>query len=237
MARITHTQIEITKNPMLKVPIEVPQWEAHVVLALWGDDAVITGTVVHKREVPDANDEFTRLANKYGPRDEDIPFVARVYGSFGPGLRALRNEFQVSVAGSNIESTAAQVAEVRPDVIAPAKLAGFEGSKALIPPLDLVDDTAGVGAEVTGGGVDAPVAELGATELTDVEIDAIDKVPALDGNTVDGVPMSEFLKDGQAKAIAEAVAEDAANLTAALANGPVDISDLTGEGEKNPEAA
>ena len=148
MTRITHTQIEITKNPMLKVPIEVPQWEAHVVLALWGDDANVTGTVVLDRDVPEVNDEFTRLANKYGPRDEDIPFVARVYGGFGPGLRALANEFQVSVAGSNIKSQATQVVEQTIDKVAPAKLAGFEGSQAPTTPLELDDEDSSQVAEL-----------------------------------------------------------------------------------------
>lgn len=184
MTRITHTQIEITKNPMLKVPIEVPQWEAHVVLALWGDDANVTGTIVIDRDVPEVNDEFTRLANKYGPRDEDIPFVARVYGGFGPGLRALANEFQVSVAGSNIQSQATQVVEQTVDKVAPAQLAGFEGSQAPAAPLELDTDDG-----------DGQERELGSTELTDAQIDAIDNVDALAGNTVDGKPVKEFIND------------------------------------------
>ncbi len=182
MTRITHTQIEVTKNPLMKIVVEVPQWEAHVVLALWGEDANVTGTVVRERKVPQANDEFTRLANKYGPPDEDIPFVARVYGSFGPGLRALENEFQVSVAGSNIPSQAAQVSEAKVEIVAPATLAGFEGSKAPTEPA----------LELDAG---EPQAELGDTELTDAQIDAIDKVPALAGNTIGGKPMDEFIND------------------------------------------
>ena len=194
MTRITHTQIEVTKNPLMKIVVEVPQWEAHVVLALWGEDANVTGTVVRERKVPQANDEFTRLANKYGPPDEDIPFVARVYGSFGPGLRALENEFQVSVAGSNIPSQAAQVSEAKVEIVAPATLAGFEGSKAPTEPELELDD--------------APT-ELGNTELTDEQIDAIDNVDSLAGNTVDGKPVKEFMND---------------------------VSDLTGEMETAKEA-
>lgn len=187
MTRVTHTQIEITKNPLMKIVVEVPQWEAHVVLAMWDDDANILGTIVRDRDIPQANDEFTRLANKYGPRDEDIPFVARVYGGFGPGLRALETEFQVSVAGSNIVSKAAQVVEQRVDTIAPAELAGFEGSVAPAAPLEL-DPTDGDGGQ-------PEVVELGTTELSDEQIDAIDNVDALAGNTVDGVPVKEFIND------------------------------------------
>ena len=209
MTRITHTQIEITKNPMMKVPVEVPQWEAHVVLALWGDDANVTGTVVRERKVPEVNDEFTRLANKYGPRDEDVPFVARVYGSFGPGLRSLANEFQVSIAGSNIPSQASQVSEVAIDKIAPAQLAGFAGSEApKEPELELDADVRITGASPNGG--QPEVAELGTTELTDAEIDAIDNVDPLAGNTVDGKPVKEFMND---------------------------VSDLTGELEESDKVA
>ena len=141
MSRITHTQITITKNPMLKVPVVVPQWEAHVLLALWGEDAQVTGTIVIDRVLPETNDEFTRLANKYGPRDEDIPFVARVYGSFGPGLRGLAKEFEASLAGSIVVSVAgpdnAEPLEIDRSAFgedaAPALLKGFEGSQAPIP--------------------------------------------------------------------------------------------------------
>jgi len=212
MTRITHTQIEITQNPMLKAPIVVPQWEAHVVLALWGEDAQITGTTVINREIPEANDEFTRLANKYGPRDEDIPFVARVYGSFGPGLRALENEFQASTAGSPVKSQAAQVTEVRPDVIAPEVLAGFNGSQAPTAPEDVQANAPLKSTQVVSEAVPLTLEE-GADAvvggLTDEQIDAIDNVPALDGNTIDGAPMDEYMND---------------------------ISDLTGEGE-DPQVA
>ena len=123
-------------------------------------------------------------------------------------------------AGSN-RKAAANVPK-----IAPAVLAGFDGSKAPQAPVD-IDESAqqavarGVAAlplaivdEDTAAEIDAAVgiapAELGATQLTDAEIDAIDDVPSLAGNTVEGVPVDKFLND---------------------------VSDLTGEGEKNPEAA
>ncbi|KKK82754.1 hypothetical protein LCGC14_2800210, partial [marine sediment metagenome] len=61
-------------------------------------------------------------------------------------------------------------------------LAGFEGSAAPKEPE----------LELDGG---EPQAELGATELTDEQIDAIDTVDSLAGNTVDGVPVKEFIND------------------------------------------
>ena len=209
MTRITHTQIEVTKNPLLKVPIVVPQWEAHVVLALWGDDANVTGTVVIDRDVPEVNDEFTRLANKYGPRDEDIPFVARVYGGFGPGLRALANEFQVSVAGSNIPSQASQVSEVALETAAPKTLAGFDGSAAPTAPdleLDETDKASGPSIADLEDQIkaiqeqDAVVSlELDErtepSQLSEAEIDKIDNVDSLAGNTIEGKPMVEFMND------------------------------------------
>ncbi len=213
MTRITHTQIEVTKNPLLKVPIVVPQWEAHVVLALWGDDANVTGTIVIDRVIPEANDEFTRLANKYGPRDEDIPFVARVYGGFGPGLRALENEFRVSIAGSNLQSQAAQVSEVAIEVAAPEILTGFEGSVApKEPELTIEDEKFQVPvSDEEAAKIDAAAGvELGSTELTDEQIDTIDKVPTLAGNTIKGRSMESFMND---------------------------VSDLTGEDEESTDEA
>ena len=92
--------VEITQNKMMKTVAEVPQWEAHVLLALWGEEARPTGDPKYvKRVVPDAADEMQRLADKYGPKDEDTKVVNRVYGAFGPGLRALANEIDLCIAG------------------------------------------------------------------------------------------------------------------------------------------
>lgn len=97
MQKVKYLNVEITKGKMSKIITSLPQWEAQVLVALWGDEAQVVGEGSVMRELPEVNDEFTRLANKYGPRDEDVPMVARVYGSFGPGLKSLEHEFGASV--------------------------------------------------------------------------------------------------------------------------------------------
>ena len=217
MSRVTHTKIIITKNPMLKVPVEVPQWEAHILLALWGDDAQVIGTVVYEREVPEVNDEFTRLANKYGPRDEDIPFVARVYGSFGPGLRGLTKEFEASIAGGSVASVAGPE-NAEPVEIDRTLLAGFDGSKAPTAPVELDGDLKPIGVVLTdeevaavagieplvtresevltslkGTAFEPGLAESDTAELTDEQLASIE-VDSLAGNTIGGVPLETFLE-------------------------------------------
>lgn len=147
MTAITHAKVEVTKNNQMKVTAEVPMWEANVLVGLWGDDAQIVETLVRDRELPDANNEFTRLAQKYGPRDEDIPIVARVYGSFGPGLRALEREFQDSIVSlakdADVELKADEELTDTVDTTVPSKSPDYDASNLLPPGVsldDLVDD-------------------------------------------------------------------------------------------------
>ncbi len=105
MYKVKYLTVEITKDKMTKIETDLPQWEAQVAVALWGEEAQILGETFVTRELPEVNDEFTRLANKYGPRDEDVPIVARVYGSFGPGLRALEQEFSASTMSISTDET------------------------------------------------------------------------------------------------------------------------------------
>jgi hypothetical protein len=111
MAQVKVLRVKVTQNKLLATVSRVPQWEAHVLLAAWGDDAQIIGEDYDERPVPDINDEFKRLADKYGPKDEDTPYVAKVFGSFGPGLRALENEIRISVKGAAAPAPAPSIGE------------------------------------------------------------------------------------------------------------------------------
>lgn len=183
MFKVKYLLVEITKGKMSKIPARVPQWEAQVLVALWGEEAQIVGESFEMRELPEVNDEFTRLANKYGPRDEDVPMVARVYGSFGPGLKALEQEFESSILdGEN--------AQANGDIAG-----GIVGEK---------------NAEA-GNGVDAGVTLPGSDKTfgPDAVPEVKDDVPALAGNvvTVGGgggevKPLEEVLSDAT-KAAAE----------------------------------
>jgi hypothetical protein len=41
------------------------------------------------------------LATRYGPKNEDVPAVAAIYGNFGPGTTALRNEIRDSLTSED----------------------------------------------------------------------------------------------------------------------------------------
>lgn len=186
MFKVKYLSVEITKGKMSKIVTSLPQWEAQVVVALWGEEAQILGEGFEMRELPEVNDEFTRLANKYGPRDEDVPMVARVYGSFGPGLKALEREFAASTMSIETET----VVEETDDV---TEKAGD------------ITDKAGDGSD---NGV-APGATLPGSDKTfgpDAVPEVKDDIPALAGNLVtvgdDIKPIEDVLSEA-AKTAAE----------------------------------
>ncbi len=111
MAQVRYFKVNVTLNPMTQQVVEVPEWELHVVQAQWGDDAQIIedSEFTVERKLPDPRDEFERLAQRYGPRFEDTPHVASVYGNFGPGVNALRDAIAAStkpVPAPFVEETA-----------------------------------------------------------------------------------------------------------------------------------
>jgi len=81
--------------------VEVPRWEIPVLQVIHGNDVVVVGQKIVKRAIPEPADEFQRLANRYGPKNEDIPAVAAIYGNFGPGTTALRNEIRDSLTSED----------------------------------------------------------------------------------------------------------------------------------------
>lgn len=83
--------------------IKVPAWETPVLLAIHGENVSQIGDKVIERGVPDARDEFTRLANRYGPKVGDTPYVASVYGNFGPGINALANAIKGAIVKEKAE--------------------------------------------------------------------------------------------------------------------------------------
>lgn len=94
-------KVEIRRNESHTLPLEVAAWEVPILQAVHGDVEVIEEKLVD-REAPDAADEFARLANRYGQvRNEDggkgIPYVASVYGNFGPGTATLARAIKAAV--------------------------------------------------------------------------------------------------------------------------------------------
>lgn len=190
---------------MSKIVTSLPQWEAQVVVALWGEEAQILGEGFEMRELPEVNDEFTRLANKYGPRDEDVPIVARVYGSFGPGLKALEQEFAASTMSIETETAVEDEKNSKSVEVNAAEVAALKQ----------------VGASGAGNGVDAGLTLPGSDKTfgPDAVPEVKDDIPALAGNTVtiggEVKPLEEVLSDAS-KAAAE-------------------FDDLTGEGPDSPQ--
>ena len=81
--------------------VEVPRWEIPVLQVIHGNDVKVVGQKIVKRAIPEPADEFSRLASRYGPKNEDTPAVAAVYGNFGPGTQALRREIRDSLTSAD----------------------------------------------------------------------------------------------------------------------------------------
>ncbi len=213
MAKVRQLKVEVTQNSLLKTVSDVPQWEAQVLLAVWGEDARIIGEEVVERNIPDAGDEFARLAFKYGPKDDDNPFVARVYGNFGPGIRSLAREFEAAqsnlsedfpVDGFDLGAATTARQEAEADEYRENKAAAQAAEAA-----------------ATGASVETPVpenpalanaaaaaadADTGEDATVDAGPDATQDVSALlpPGTTVDDLPEAEG-EDGADAGIADLV--------------------------------
>lgn len=74
--------------------VTVPAWELPLLQAIHGTGVREIGDVHVDRPAPAAADEFARLAGKYRHPENtpDNPYVAQVYGAFGPGVARLQQE-------------------------------------------------------------------------------------------------------------------------------------------------
>lgn len=81
--------------------VEVPRWEIPVLQVIHGNDIVVVGQKIVERAIPEPSAEFQRLADRYGPKNEDTPAVAAVYGNYGPGTQALRREIRDSLTSAD----------------------------------------------------------------------------------------------------------------------------------------
>jgi hypothetical protein len=92
MFKYIHHKMTIRLSELHTQPVTVPAWEVPLVHAIHGEAAQDTGERVEVLTIRarEADDEFNRLANRYrGAEVGAPPYVAAVYGSFGPGVKAL----------------------------------------------------------------------------------------------------------------------------------------------------
>lgn len=151
MTKILHLNVDVTISELAKHRITIPAWELPVVEATWPEAVSVVEEVTIERALPDAADEFTRLATKYGPKNEDVPTVAAVFGNFGPGVRALEADIAKSISGSKPVAVEFEASGATKEVTDPAYT--------------------GPGAVAAGG---VPVSELGLDEGGDPEINLDD---------------------------------------------------------------
>lgn len=82
---------KIRRSPQHVQRVVVPAWELPVLQAVHGAGVSVDGEQFIDREPPDVDTEFARLARRYKHPENspESPYVAQVYGAFGPGLEKL----------------------------------------------------------------------------------------------------------------------------------------------------
>jgi hypothetical protein len=97
MSIVKYDTLQIQLSEFCQPVVTVPSWETPVLQALHTDSVIVKNHFVVERKLPEAGDEFTRLALRYGPKNDPTPYVAAVYGNFGPGVSALKRAIEGAV--------------------------------------------------------------------------------------------------------------------------------------------
>lgn len=98
--KIRYAKAEVRLSETHTRPVTLAEWELPILQAVHGTAVTITGETVEKEvdHLPDAGDEFARLAARYrGESGGDTPYVAMVYGTFGPGIAKLAEAIERAV--------------------------------------------------------------------------------------------------------------------------------------------
>lgn len=110
-----YVRVQVERSETLSFPVEVAPWEVPVVMAVNGDDRCsVVGEIPVRRELPDAQSEYDRLALKYKMDTESgQAFVAMVYGVGAQGVRALKQAIkEVETYKQGAEPKAAPAGDV-----------------------------------------------------------------------------------------------------------------------------
>lgn len=95
---ILFQKLDIRTSELCVTQVEVAAWESPILQAVHGDNVTfVSESVIEDRFVPEASDEYVRLAERYKAETEETPpFVAAVYGQFGPGVAALQKAMEAA---------------------------------------------------------------------------------------------------------------------------------------------
>jgi hypothetical protein len=118
MVKMQTIELRISDHQILRV--SVPAWEVPILEVIHNREPMVhIEDYLADRVVPDANDEFQRLATRYRNIVEEdgskgIPFVAAVYGQFGVSKleRAIRDAIVTVPAASNADLLGEPVSSV-----------------------------------------------------------------------------------------------------------------------------
>lgn len=113
--KLRFLELDIRMSELHTQRVCVASWEHPVLQAVWGAGVSVVNEVLIERKAPEPEDEFRRLANRYGsPEVEGAPYVAAVYGQFGPGVNSLARAIEDAIYEGDVETT------VRPAGTVPA---------------------------------------------------------------------------------------------------------------------
>lgn len=97
-----HITVDIRRNEGATIRNSFPQWEIALLKMVHGEDSVVeVGEKLVDRPLPEANDEFARLTDRYKrSREEDgsygPPFTHQLWGQMG--VNRLAEEIQAAYA-------------------------------------------------------------------------------------------------------------------------------------------
>ena len=80
--KLTFLELKIRVSELQTSHVVVASWEYPILQAVWGDSVSVEGEVIVERDAPQPNDEFVRLAERYGSAEvEGAPFDEFVHNA------------------------------------------------------------------------------------------------------------------------------------------------------------
>lgn len=124
--QIATVQIVIERDPMTKISKEVPAWELDCYQEKYPEKIEVTGEgVADVEELPDAHQEYARMANFFGSttgdNDENLVVMTEVFGRGREGVEKLNKAIHAAHRAASKQPAkqdkAAKPAKVAPDAL------------------------------------------------------------------------------------------------------------------------